>query len=139
MTQDEIPIGPEVNSVRVSSIVTPLAWMIVAALAFTATSTPAIADDTAGQAVANEPAANKPAAEHVEFFTQHVEPILRQKCFKCHGGEGKIEGGLKLTNHAGLMAGGESGEAVSLDSPDESLLIDAINYQSFEMPPTGKL
>ncbi|MCA9155509.1 MAG: DUF1549 domain-containing protein, partial [Planctomycetales bacterium] len=122
-----------------SSIVTPLAWMIVAAWAFTATSTLAIADDTAGQAGGNEPAANKPAAEHVEFFTQHVEPILRQKCFKCHGGEGKIEGGLKLTNHAGLMAGGESGEAVSLDSPDESLLIDAINYQSFEMPPTGKL
>ncbi|MCA9201790.1 MAG: PSD1 domain-containing protein [Planctomycetales bacterium] len=113
--------------------------MIVAAWAFTATSTTAFADDTVGQAVANEPAANKPAAEHVEFFTQHVEPILRQKCFKCHGGEGKIEGGLKLTNHAGLMAGGESGEAVSLDSPDESLLIDAINYQSFEMPPTGKL
>src|SRR5690606_29985678 len=46
---------------------------------------------------------------------------------------------LRLDLKAGIMAGGESGAAVVPGKPDESLLVEAINYESFEMPPTGKL
>jgi hypothetical protein len=38
-----------------------------------------------------------------------------------------------------MLAGGESGPAVVPGKPDESPLIEAINHESFEMPPTGKL
>jgi hypothetical protein len=37
------------------------------------------------------------------------------------------------------MKGGDSGPAIVPGAPDESLLIEAIRYQSLEMPPRGKL
>ena len=37
------------------------------------------------------------------------------------------------------MKGGDTGAAVSLKAPEKSLLLDALNYKNFEMPPTGKL
>jgi hypothetical protein len=73
------------------------------------------------------------------FFDKHVQPILKQHCFKCHG-EGKIRGGLRLTSRANLLKGGDSGPAVSIDKPETSRLLQAINYKDgLEMPPTGKL
>ncbi len=92
-------------------------------------------------ALAEEPprpaaaAADQPAA----FFRQQVEPILEQHCFKCHGAGESIKGGLRLTSRAGILQGGDTGPAVSLDKPAESLLLEAINYESYEMPPSGKL
>ena len=75
-------------------------------------------------------------AQKQTFFERQVKPILKAKCVKCHGGESKIRGGLRLTNRANLLKGGETGPAVSLKKPAESLLIDAINYRDLEMPPT---
>src|SRR5690606_1369829 len=60
------------------------------------------------------------------------------KCLKCHGG-GKTEGSLNLSSREGMVAGGDSGPAIDLDDPASSLLLEAINYESYEMPPTGKL
>jgi len=77
--------------------------------------------------------------KQIKFFEDEVRPILRSKCFKCHGGEAKIKGGLRLTTRDGLLKGGESGSVVALDDPSSSLLLEAINYESLEMPPTGKL
>src|SRR5438270_13176674 len=78
-------------------------------------------------------------AEDAAFFERQVLPILKQNCFKCHG-EGKLRGGLRLTSREGLLKGGDSGPAVSLDKPEQSRLLQAINYRdSLEMPPTGKL
>ena len=73
-----------------------------------------------------------------EFFSSEVLPILQGKCFKCHGGE-ETEGSLRLTSRENLLEGGDNGAAVNLDSPEDSLLISAINYEDLEMPPTGKL
>src|ERR687891_415121 len=38
-----------------------------------------------------------------------------------------------------LIAGGDLGAAIKPGEPDGSLLIEAINYASYEMPPDGKL
>ncbi len=72
------------------------------------------------------------------LFLTRVEPILRERCFECHGSE-EVSGGLTLTNREGLFAGGDSGPAVDVDAPRDSLLLEAINYESYEMPPDGKL
>ncbi len=72
------------------------------------------------------------------FFESEVRPLLAEKCFSCHG-EKKQKGELRLDTRAAMMVGGESGAAVVPGKPDESLLVDAIRYESFEMPPTGKL
>jgi hypothetical protein len=80
---------------------------------------------------------DKPA--DAAFFDKQVLPILQQNCFKCHG-EGKVRGGLRLTSRANLLKGGDSGPAVSIEKPETSRLIQAINYRDgLEMPPTGKL
>jgi hypothetical protein len=77
--------------------------------------------------------------EQVEFFEKQVHPILKARCLKCHGGEEKIRGGLMLTGRSAVLKGGDQGPAVSLAEPAESLLLQAINYDGLEMPPSGKL
>jgi len=37
------------------------------------------------------------------------------------------------------MVGGESGAAVDLDAPEDSILLQAVRYEGYEMPPRGKL
>src|SRR5260221_2355325 len=77
--------------------------------------------------------------EQIDFFEKQVHPVLKARCLKCHGGEEKIRGGLELTSRAALLKGGDQGAAVDLKNPAESLLIQAINYDGLEMPPSGKL
>ena len=71
-------------------------------------------------------------------FEQRVRPLLVAKCVKCHG-EQKQEGELRLDSRAAMLKGGESGPAVVPGNIAESLLIEAIKYESVEMPPTGQL
>ena len=80
----------------------------------------------------------EPTAEQVKFFEEKVRPILAANCYKCHGTE-EQKGSLRLDLRAALMAGGDSGAVLVPGKPAESLLVEAINYQSYEMPPTGKL
>jgi len=73
------------------------------------------------------------------YFEQKVLPILKESCFKCHG-TGKTRGGLKLTNREAILQGGDTGPAVDLKNPRESLLLKAVQHQDgLEMPPTGRL
>ncbi|WP_391564844.1 DUF1553 domain-containing protein [Allorhodopirellula solitaria] len=64
--------------------------------------------------------------------------MLLSKCIECHG-EQDPEGGLNLTTIEGLLLGGDSGPAIVPGKPDESLLIEALRYESYEMPPSGQL
>jgi mono/diheme cytochrome c family protein len=89
------------------------------------------------RAVGGEPDAKAQAARE-EFFEQNVRPLLAENCYSCHGDK-KQKGGLRLDSLAAILKGGESGPAVVPGKPDESLLVDAINYAGPEMPPTGKL
>ena len=92
-----------------------------------------------GLAAAEEPKPVPATSEQLEFFTQQVLPILKTHCLKCHGDGKTIKGGLRLTSRENILKGGETGPAVSLDQPDDSLLLESINYQGYEMPPSGKL
>lgn len=71
-------------------------------------------------------------------FETEIRPILVAKCIQCHG-EKKQEGGLRLDTLQGMLTGGESGPALETGQPSESLLIEALKYESYEMPPTGQL
>lgn len=74
----------------------------------------------------------------VQFFIEKIEPIFAKNCFQCHG-NGKVKGGLSLYTRELLIKGGESGAAVDLENARDSVLLGALNYESYEMPPSGKL
>jgi hypothetical protein len=79
-------------------------------------------------------------AEAVAFFQQKVKPLLEARCFECHAETSKrLEGGLRLDARPFVLKGGDSGPAAVAGKPDESLFVEAINYESFEMPPKGRL
>lgn len=84
-----------------------------------------------------------PAAEDAEaskFFESRIRPILVERCFKCHSQQAKPpKGKLRLDSPRGWLGGGESGPALVAGKPAESLLISALKYQDYKMPPGGKL
>ncbi len=67
-----------------------------------------------------------------------MRPLLAEHCWSCHGPE-KQKGDLRLDSLAGALQGGESGPSLSPGKVDDSLIIQAIRYESFEMPPKAKL
>ena len=80
-----------------------------------------------------------PAEAEIEFFERKIRPLLVQHCYSCHA-RGQRKGGLSLDSRESLLAGGDSGTAVALGKPEESLLIAAIGYAGdVQMPPAGKL
>lgn len=84
--------------------------------------------------------AEEPTPEKAEFFERHIRPLLTKRCLECHSTEnGEIAGNLALDFRAGWESGGDSGPAIIPGKPDESLIIEAIRYESYEMPPEGKL
>ena len=79
-------------------------------------------------------------AAAVEFFQKKVQPLLQARCFECHSKDSKrLEGGLRLDARPLVLKGGDSGPSAEPGSPDESLILSAVNYESFEMPPKGRL
>ncbi|MEW4487387.1 DUF1549 domain-containing protein [Thalassoglobus sp. JC818] len=96
-------------------------------------------------ATASEPPATEEIAVQTEinpetlaFFESRVRPLLVKHCYECHSGE-VSKGGLKLDSISNILSGGESGPAVTPHKADESLLVEAIRYESYEMPPAGQL
>lgn len=81
-----------------------------------------------------------PQVAHAQavFFETKVRPLLAEHCFSCHGPE-KQNGDLRLDTFAGLMQGGESGAVIDRDDLSDSVLLQAVRYESYEMPPAGKL
>ena len=73
-----------------------------------------------------------------DLFETHIRPTLITKCLSCHGAAVQ-EGGLRLDTREHLLKGGDSGPAVVAGAPDKSLLLEALNYESLEMPPEAPL
>ena len=79
-------------------------------------------------------------ADRIEFFEKRIRPVLVEHCYECHSNDADSPmGGLLLDSRDSMRKGGDSGEAIVPGDLDASLLIAALKYESFEMPPDGKL
>ncbi|MFP6764695.1 MAG: DUF1549 domain-containing protein, partial [Planctomycetaceae bacterium] len=79
-------------------------------------------------------------SQQLEFFETSVRPLLVRKCYACHSAKSKaLKAGLRLDHREHVLTGGDSGTAIVPGKPDQSLLIQAVRYESYEMPPDGKL
>jgi mono/diheme cytochrome c family protein len=75
-----------------------------------------------------------------EFFEQKIRPLFVRHCYECHSGaSNEIKGSLRLDYRDAIMKGGDSGPAVAVGNPNDSLLLSAIRHQGLEMPPGKKL
>jgi len=83
------------------------------------------------------------SAQEFDFFEQHVRPVLIEHCYQCHSAESTVlKGALLLDSREGVLKGGVSGRpAVVPGAPEQSLLVEAIQYQNAElqMPPQHQL
>jgi hypothetical protein len=101
------------------------AWLLT--LLFAALTAPALSQE-------------KIAPDQLDFFEKKIRPVLVQKCYGCHSKDAKeIKGGLVLDTRDGIRRGGDSGHAVVPSDLDTSLLIEAIRFESIEMPPKEQL
>lgn len=80
-------------------------------------------------AVANEPAVD---------YLRDIKPLLRQRCFACHGAL-KQESGLRLDTAALVRQGGDGGPVIVPSGVEPSVLIERIEADEFDgrMPPEG--
>ncbi|TXT35620.1 MAG: colicin uptake protein, partial [Planctomycetota bacterium] len=72
-------------------------------------------------------------------YQKHVKPVLRERCYACHGAL-KQEAGLRLDTSALAIKGGESGAAIKPGDVEASLLLQRITAadESTRMPPEGE-
>ncbi|HEX6987384.1 MAG TPA: DUF1549 domain-containing protein, partial [Planctomycetaceae bacterium] len=76
----------------------------------------------------------------LEFFETRIRPVLIEHCYECHSAASDPpQGNLRLDHRDGLLAGGDSGPAVAPGEPADSVLIQALRYDGYEMPPSGRL
>jgi len=67
-----------------------------------------------------------------------IRPLLREKCFACHGAL-RQQSGLRLDTASAVHRGGDLGPAVRPGSPDDSHLIQVLTGSAgFRMPPEGE-
>jgi len=76
--------------------------------------------------------------QQLVFFESKVRPLLAEHCWSCHGPD-EQKGDLRLDSLTAILVGGESGSALDADDPAASMLLEAVRYESYEMPPSGKL
>ena len=87
----------------------------------------------------NKGETKSPGLDQEVFFRDKVLPLLESRCFECHGDDGEVEGELRLTSRKAMLTGGESGPVIVPSDPEKSLLIQAVRYESFQMPPRNKM
>jgi cytochrome c len=83
------------------------------------------------------------APDSLAFYTQKVQPILRDNCYRCHGAPNH-RGNLQIDTRAGLLKGGRDGAVIVPGHPEQSLLIALIRHEGpaddpMPMPPKTKL
>ncbi len=86
------------------------------------------------------PSSTTSGDEREVFFEQKIRPVLVEHCYSCHSIDSKpIQGNLRLDAKEPMLTGGDSGPAIAPGNVDESLLIEALRYNTMQMPPKGKL
>lgn len=71
----------------------------------------------------------------VDYLTQ-IKPLLKARCYSCHGGL-KQKGGLRLDTVELLLRGGDSGAVIASTAGDSSELISRVSTSdlAMRMPP----
>ena len=105
-----------------------IAWMLLAFI-------------TAMPSVVSAQATSPKDAAAVEFFEKKIRPLLADNCFNCHSTNTNSQGGLRVDDRNGLIAGGNRGSAVVPGDPEKSLLIKAVRQTDgkLKMPPMKQL
>jgi cytochrome c len=80
-----------------------------------------------------------PAPDSVAFYSQRVQPILQNNCYRCHGGVNH-RGGLSMATHASFLHGGHDGPVIVPGKAEQSLLVKLIRHEGptddpMPMPP----
>ncbi len=79
------------------------------------------------------------AASTAPDFESQVLPVLKSRCFACHGPL-RQRGNLRLDSRPAMLIGGGRGAAVVPGDAEASLLVSAIRREDeLEMPPPGAL
>ena len=78
--------------------------------------------------------AQPPDADHAarmeagtKLFAASVRPALVEHCLRCHG-DGKVRGDLDWSSRERLLQGGESGPAIDLERPAQSLVLKLLRH-----------
>ncbi|MCA9109775.1 MAG: hypothetical protein KDA52_07495, partial [Planctomycetaceae bacterium] len=79
------------------------------------------------------------AADDTIDYMRDIKPVLKQRCYACHGVL-KNESSLRLDTVALAQQGGDSGPAIIPGNPIDSLLIARITAEdaATRMPPEGE-
>jgi len=103
----------------------PLAWAVCLIMAGVPAARRSSADDT-------------PVATFA-VYADKIRPLLASRCCACHGGL-EQQAGLRLDTVPLMVAGGESGAAVSRGDPDKSLIVTRVASPdpAVRMPPEGE-
>ena len=98
------------------------------------------AETLAGEDVVQATTETAPTADQLEFFETRIRPVFAEHCYACHSTEAEsLKAGLLVDSRNGLLEGGDSGAAIVPGDIDGSLLVEAVRYEAYEMPPKGKL
>lgn len=79
-------------------------------------------------------------AQEALVYKDLIQPILTEKCIKCHSAS-KQKGNLRLDTEEGILKGGKSGAVITAGSAEKSeifqrVCLDPLNEK--HMPPKGK-
>lgn len=76
------------------------------------------------------------AADPVVTYDEHIKPIFRENCLKCHG-EDQQKAGFNFSTYEAVLKGGNGGQAVVAGRPSTSLIFQAITAadDNARMPP----
>lgn len=73
------------------------------------------------------------ADPRAQFFLENVRPVLEDRCMGCHR-SGRDEGGFIISNPAGILAGGDTGDAIVPGKPDAGSLLAVLQGSHPDIP-----
>lgn len=124
---------------RARSLSAAILALLLLALCAAGGVTARAADDASTKAESSSESSAQTAAK-LEFFENRVRPLLAKHCYECHSAKSEtLQASLRLDARSHLLKGGDTGPAVEPGNPDESLLIQSVRWEAYEMPPRGKL
>lgn len=130
------------NSVTDSNYVgkSPLRRLLAGLLCCLVVSTVSASDGLEAGETVDAAVTSELTAAELEFFEKKIRPVLVEHCYECHAADAKaVRGGLLVDSATAFRAGGDSGPAVVPGDPEGGTLLDALRYETFEMPPKQKL